>query len=255
MDFQWQAIEKLVPVASLVKFDAPYVHKQWFEYAPGVLLKQIFQNYGSSEVRLMIDGVPKQKEWYNTWELFKKMTYHHEHLRGLVYETTRDLSCGPRCFDACFDCEIFWQTICTYAQQNNMPSKDIWAKMAKDMSSVLVEDNPTTNQRMWCLEGSLGEGRLAEAIVILEGEGEVVDGREVEDRTDWANVIPYLKEGQPCLAKSLAALSRPVSREKLITHLGSLSKPFVLVRCYQNGLIEWRPAGTAYPENEVKASS
>merc|ERR1711933_132580 len=104
---QWRFIQSLQPVRSMVKFTIPNTWEQFYDYAPGVILKQVFSNYLSPEVRLMIDGVPQLNKRYNGWELFERMVFHHEHLRGQVYETPR---CHSRtaCLDCCFDCTVLW---------------------------------------------------------------------------------------------------------------------------------------------------
>merc|ERR1712232_810520 len=68
---QWQAIERLRPESSLVKFAAPNMEEQFFRYAPGKVLKQAFDNYGACEVRLMIAGTPQRYRRYNAWEIFE----------------------------------------------------------------------------------------------------------------------------------------------------------------------------------------
>jgi hypothetical protein len=118
-DLQWKAIQRLRPVSSLLKFDSPYPYQQFFYYPPGVILKQVFSNFRTSEVRLVVDGVPQEVIKYNGWELKEQMMLHHKYLRGQVYETSRKLHC-TRCFDCCFDCTVLWETVSTYAARNNV---------------------------------------------------------------------------------------------------------------------------------------
>merc|ERR1712187_985127 len=86
-DLQWRAIRGLKPVSSLVKFTIPNWWSQFYYYAPGILLKQVFTFFGSCELRLMIEGAPEHGVRYNAWELCEKMLHHHDSLRGQVYKT------------------------------------------------------------------------------------------------------------------------------------------------------------------------
>merc|ERR1712232_40352 len=118
-DMQWRFVQSLRPVSSLLKFIVLDTWAQFYDYAPGVILKQVFMNYLSPEMRLMIDGVPEHTTRYNVWEVFKQMQFHHEHLRGQVYETTRPRNCTA-CLYSCFDCTVLWETLSHYANQSKV---------------------------------------------------------------------------------------------------------------------------------------
>lgn len=128
---QWEAIKALRPVSSIVKFTIPDPWTQFFEYVPGVMLLQVFSFYGTMELRLMIDGVPENTVRYNGWEMWEKMMHHHEHLRGQVYETTRRPGC-IQCFDSCFDCTVLWDTVASYAEQNDADPHELLAVIIKN---------------------------------------------------------------------------------------------------------------------------
>jgi hypothetical protein len=242
LEFQWEAIQRLRPVSSLVKFDAPSAGEQIFEYAPGTILKQVFQYYGSCEVRLMIEGVPPKPRKYNTWELYEKMALHHEHLRGLVYDSDRQIERTTRCFDFCFDCEVLWNTFSTYAVQNSLDPYKVFNQFVEHYafslsyglfssrpSPLWESPEPDFSQRWWIVEEYLQNGRISEAIGVLEGVK--------EDDTDWARIFHHLFRKQPCLAWRLKSeLPKPASRDSLIQLLGCLSKPVTLISTDLNSL-------------------
>lgn len=229
---QWQAVQRLRPERSLVKFACPTPWNQVYEYAPGVLLKQIFCYYGTRELRLMIDGVPEQSRKYNVWELYEKMMFHHEHLRGLVYKSTRRPG-SSRCLDCSFDCTVLWDTISSYARKNDVDAYTILDKFIKYHVYSPSAENwdytawkpPTRKQRWDDVEEFLKVGKFMEAIAALELEGE----DDAKD-TDWADIVKNLAASQPQVAQRLKIyLHRPASRASLIQALGSLSDPFTLV--------------------------
>jgi hypothetical protein len=123
-ELQWQIIKRLQPVASLVKFSIPDPDAQFYEYAPGVILKQAYCNYETCEVRLMIEGVPQESRRYNAWELYEKMLFHHKYLRGQVYQTSREPG-RAACLDCCFDCTVLWSTVLKYATRNDADPYDV----------------------------------------------------------------------------------------------------------------------------------
>merc|ERR1712048_458364 len=124
-------------------------YDQFFDYAPGVLLKQVFQNFGSSEMRLMIEGVPSQSRWYNAWDIYGKMKHHHEHERGMVHESTRDTSRSTCSLDFCFDCEVFWQTVSTYASRNSLCPYKVYGKLIDDYAEMLTSIGPGDSCERW----------------------------------------------------------------------------------------------------------
>mmetsp|Transcript_79192 Transcript_79192/g.220156 ORF Transcript_79192/g.220156 Transcript_79192/m.220156 type:complete len:470 (-) Transcript_79192:37-1446(-) len=243
-DLQWRAIELLRPESSLVKFAAPDTNAQFYDYAPGVLLKQVFCYYGTREVRLMIDGVPQHFARYNGWELYSKMAFHHEHLRGQVYESKW---CRPHtaCLDSCFDCTVLWDTLSTYAAKNQVdpdevlgsilknhvytPSGGSWTEGGWENFSWIV---PSSSQRWLDVQWALQRGRLMEATCALE-----VVGEDDAAGLDWANIARGIAAEQPSLAQRLTlALPRPASRGNLVQLLGSLWEPFTLVKTDLNCL-------------------
>mmetsp|Transcript_109827 Transcript_109827/g.309679 ORF Transcript_109827/g.309679 Transcript_109827/m.309679 type:complete len:524 (-) Transcript_109827:55-1626(-) len=245
-DVQWRVIQFLRPESSLVKFTLPDSNEQFYDYAPAVILKQVFTFYGTCEVRLMIQGVPQQTRRYNGWELYEKMMYHHEHLRGQVYETTRR-SDHRQCLDCCFDCTVLWDTVSTYAARNHLdPYKILEGVIDYHVYDPSYHDGwwdaqvesggrvgPSASRRWWDVEWSLKRGNLMEAIAALEADGEA-DG----EGTDWADIVKGLTAGQPKLVQRLRiALRRPASRSALVQILGRLADPFTLLRTDLNGLI------------------
>lgn len=238
-DLQWQAIQGIRPVRSMLKFAIPSAASQFYEYAPGRILKQTFCNYGTRETRLLIEGVPQQKRIYNGWELYDQMQYHHEHLRGLVYETTRRPTCA-KCFDFCFDCSVLCDTFSSYAAKNNLdpdkvlddvvkyhvyaPPHDGWFDEINPNWDRWVAPSPEQrwNDVLWALK----KGHLTEAVASLEAEGEA-DGDDV----DWRAIADPLWPAQPHISRRLRlALQHNASREDLIRVIGSLGQPFTLVR-------------------------
>jgi len=176
-----------------------------------------------------------------------KYLRHHEHLRGLVYDLERVPSIAA-CLDACFDCSVLWDTVCTYARQNDMrpdgivrdiienhiysPLQDtIWASYGKNARREL-----SLTKRWEDVEWALCRGRLTEAITALEADGETD-----KSGTDWVDLVWNLEAHQPELAENLQhSLHRPASRTQLIRFIGSLSTSGTLVRTEQNGLLDSR---------------
>lgn len=228
---QWAAIQKLRPEKSLMKFSCPRPYEQFYEYAPGTILKQIFCFYHTKEVRLMIDGVPKEKRKYNCWEIYDKMMFHHEHLRGQVYACERRAD-STRALDNCFDCTVLWDTISSHALKNEQDPYRMLGLFVKfhvyspsDESWSYTWKPPTRKQRWTDVREFIRTGRLTEAIAALEAEGE-----EDAPDTDWADIVHAIDDLQPHLYKRLKlVLHRPCKRSDLITALGSLSDPFVFL--------------------------
>jgi len=243
MNLQWAAIEQLCPVNSLVKFTTPELQKQYFWYAPGVILKQIFCNYGTHEVRLMIDGVPPKPRCYNSWELYIKMKFHNEHMRGSVYKMAQPSYSA--CLDSCFDCSVLWNTVSRYAKQNSMcPNQvlrtiiDSHVYIPGDFPGSLWHEYkwvpPSFSQRWSDVQWYLQNGLLMEAIAGLEAQGE----DDPED-TDWTHMAQALSASQPSLAQRLSTVPKTqVLRADFIQLLGSLSEPFTLIKTAQNGLLD-----------------
>lgn len=241
-DLQWRAIQGLCPVGSLVKFKVPSMEDRFYDYAPGVLLKQVFCSHGTYEVRLMIDGVPEKSKRYDGWELHEKMMFHHEHLRGQVYESPRRQDC-TQCFDHCFDCTVLWDTVSAYAATNNIdPHKALRAVMkyhiygpswfCECMESPGV-GVPSHSQRFWDVVFYLNRGFLMPAIAALE-----LEDQDNEEDTDWVDVAQHIIGIQPELAQCIVLVKRPASRRSLIQLLGSLGEPLTLLRTEMNGLVE-----------------
>eukprot|EP00930_Biecheleria_cincta_P056602 TRINITY_DN42680_c0_g1_i1.p1 TRINITY_DN42680_c0_g1~~TRINITY_DN42680_c0_g1_i1.p1 ORF type:complete len:549 (-),score=70.37 TRINITY_DN42680_c0_g1_i1:37-1683(-) len=228
-EVQWQAIRCLRPERSLVKFTIPDTCSDCYTYAPGVLLKQVFCYYGTCELRLLIDGVPEKPVMYNMSEVYDKMTFHHEHLRGQVYRTTRCLdpiSCGG--LDHCFDCTVLWETVATYAKQNE---EDPHAVLKRILNNEIEECHLRSRSSVVY---NLNSGRLTEAVWALQGKE---DANE-----DWSAIADEVDEQQPELAERLRhSLPKPASRADLTRVIGSLSEPFTLLRTELNGLIEYPP--------------
>jgi len=247
-EVQWQAIQRLQPIRSLVKFSAPS-WSQYFDYAPGVVLKQIFCNWESCEVRLLIEGVPENFICYNAWELYEKMYAHHETLRGQVYASTRGSDCSA-CLDHCFDCTVLWDTVSAYAARNDMDPNAILGELIRYQVYTPAKDpwrgsDPWSHWSFkielcgcscawWDVEDALLSGRVMQAIAALEA-----DERDGGEDMDWADIVHGLFKNQQDLAWRLKhGLRRPASRGDLIELLGSLSQPFTLLRTELNSLIE-----------------
>lgn len=230
-DLQLQAIHRLRPERSLCKFACPQPWNQIYEYAPGVLLKQIFCYFQTREVRLMVDGVPEEKRKYNVWELYEKMMFHHEHLRGQVYKTDRRAN-SSRCLDCCFDCTVLWDTISSYAEKHERDAYEVLDLFVKfhvyspsDDSLAYTWAPPTRKQRWDDVKEFLRTGKLSEAIAALQSEGE-----EDAEGTDWADITEGLSDEQPHVVKRLQLfLHRPARRDALVRALGSLSDPFTFM--------------------------
>lgn len=254
-EVQWDAIQRLRPIRSLVKFSFPS-WAQYFDYAPGVVLKQVFCNWGSREVRLLIEGVPDKFICYNAWELYEKMNIHHEVLRGQVYASTRRPGCSA-CLCHCFDCTVLWDTVSAYAERNGMdpnavlgeiiryqvytPAGDPWR--GSDPWSLWSSKIASCGRSCawWDVEDCLTRGRVMQAIAALEAD-ERAGG---EDR-DWADIIHCLFNYQRDLAYRLKhGLRRPASRGDLIELLGSLAQPFTLLRTELNTLLDDEDDDTA----------
>lgn len=229
---QLKAIRILCPESSLVKFAIPDVHTQFYEYLPGVLLKQVFCWYGTGELRLMIDGNPKELVKYNNWEIFEKMQFHHECVRGQVYESARPLE-ASKCLDHCFDCTVLWDTISAYAKQNDTNADETLLRIINFHIYSPSDDNwnytwkpPTMEERRNDVQECLRRGNVMQAIAALE-----VKGKDDDEEIDWTELTPKVSECQAMLGHRLrTSLQRPASRHDLINVLGSLSDPVTLLQ-------------------------
>jgi len=249
-EVQWKAIQRLRPERSLVKFTTPDGNEDCYHYAPGVLLKQIFCYYGTTELRLLIDGVPECTTRYDTRELYEKTALHHRHLRGMVYASNRCFDVfRPGCLDCCFDCTVLWNTVSTYAEQNALDPYNVLQQLVKNH---IYELSPYSSRwsDFWFY---LQNGRLMEACATLEKPGD--DDEEV----DWRGAMDNVAVQQPDLASLLKAqLPRATSTADLGRIIGSLSKPFTLVRTELNGLLQYpvwswvRPLDVARRQNAAK---
>merc|ERR1712039_553309 len=244
-EIQWQAIKALRPESSLVKFNIPDVRTQHFEYVPGEILIQIFSFYSTMEMRLMIEGVPETKHRYNSWELYEKLMFHHEHMRGQVYESTRCMDCTS-VFDYCFDCTVLWDTVSAYAATNNVdpyplikgliryhvytPPDERWKRHKKegdpDEPDAAYVREWHENDFFW----SLKSGHIMEAIAALES---VKDDNISTDHIQIANEIA---SDQPHLAQRLR-IAKPASCKAFIDVLKTLSDPLTVIRNEGNGLL------------------
>merc|ERR1740121_2365660 len=131
---------------------------------------------------------------YNAWNLYEKMNFHHEHMRGQVYEPSRGSSC-TKVLDHCFDCSVLWETISTYAAKNNADAHSLldnlikyqvytppgfgWKKDANRVESKQSELSHRWFDVLWACE----RGHLMEAVAALEFEG---DARESD--ADWDKI-------------------------------------------------------------------
>lgn len=255
-DLQWKFIQCLRPVSSLCKFTTPDPWEQYFEYAPGVVLKQIFTNYPSLETRLLIEGVPERSMRYNAWELYEQMTIHHEQLRGLVHATTRSHNCTA-CLDYCFDCTVLWDTVSSYASRNQLDPYNVldtilkcqvWAPSDCARPSWMTLANytweaPSSYRRWWDVDRALKSGNVMEAIAALEyNVSDTIDEKAAvgEKDCDWADIADSIDFDQPDVASRLRlALKRPATRNALVEALGQLSEPFTLIRTDMNTLFDY----------------
>lgn len=270
-ELQAEALKRLRPISSLVKFTFPDPHQQFYDYLPGVVLKQTYTYYGSREVRLLIEGVPERTRQYNTWELYQKMMYHHDYLRGQVYESTRPPDCSS-CIDHCFDCTVLWDTVSSYAKKNEVNPNDVLRKIIEHHVYIPKQKDwdgdyttwqwkpPTAWQRYWDVEVSLRRGNLMEAIAILEVEG----GEEDPEGRDWKKLANSIVTEQKDLSTRMRlGLYSPAKRMNLITLLGQLSDPFTLLRTELNSVGQTEPQAywsqnakhAAFIEASMKESS
>lgn len=230
-DLQWRAIKSLKPVSSVVKFVVP-TPAQYYDYAPGVLLKQVFNYVGSLELRLVVSGVPERSTRYNSWEIYERMAIHHERMRGQVYETTRESRKGirgfSRCIDCCFDCSVLWDTLSSYAAQNEL---DPYGVLDKVLRFHVFSDTLAEVDRWQYTGWYLRRGDLTQAIAVLESDGDDPEG------TDWVGIAGDIAEVQPRLAERvMSSLQSPASRFDFIQFLGSLSEPLTLISTNHNSL-------------------
>lgn len=237
-DLQLRFVQCLSPVESLLKFTAPNLSQQFFDYAPGRLLKQVFTNFPSAETRLLIRGVPDHHIQYNAWELYEKMVFHNEHLRGQVYETSRPAACS-KCLDCCFDCTVLWDTVSSYALRNGLEAHSILQIVLKHQVYNPLDwtsGEPIDEARLWWLvEEFLCYGRVSHAVAALEATRE-----EDNNGTDWNFIAAKIASYQPFLCERLkTALPKPASRSELIQVLVSLTDPFTLIRTDMNMLMEY----------------
>jgi len=230
-ELQWQAIQRLCPERSLVKFNNPEGVLE-FDYAPGLLLKQIYCYYGTTELRLLIDGVPTHSRRYDIQDLFEQVQLHSDRLRGQVYATERHCDRFKlACLDCCFDCTVLWNTVSSYAEKNSRDPYEM-------LDSVLRNSLYDTRQSFapWGDVGYyLNNGRLTEAMSTLDSHG-----AEDESDIDVSNLVDSLSAQQPALADRLtASLPRRASCADIIKLVGSLSNPFTLVKSELNGLLQY----------------
>jgi hypothetical protein len=202
--------------------------------------------------------------------MYHKMMFHHDYLRGQVYESTRPPDCTS-CLDHCFDCTVLWDTLSSYAKKNSREPIDIVKKIIQHHVYTPRQKNwdgdyttwkwrpPNAWQRYWDVDLSLRRGNLMEAIAILEAEGE-----EDPEGTDWRRLARGIASDQKNLATRMRlGLYRPAKREALVTLLGQLSDPFTLLRTDLNSVGQTEPEAywaqnakhAAYIEASWKESS
>lgn len=250
-EIQWQAIKRLNPVRSLLKFATPNPMEQFYDYIPGDILIQVYCFYGTRETRLLVDGVPTETKRYDSWEIFDRMRFHHEHLRGLVYDIGRRTT-SRASMDDSFDCAVLWGTVRTYAEQNGVDPYEVLGKVMtaqcgaprlaelevspKDPESLATARAQYKSDVEWALKA----GRVPEAVATLE----VMHGFEKAFAKDdkvgsfsWFEVADGMAESQPDLARRIRK-ERPSTPTDFIELLGSLADPFTLVRSELNGLLQ-----------------
>lgn len=245
-EVQLKAIQRLRPVASLLKFAVPDWGDKYYTYAPGRFLKQTFCYYGTSEVRLLVEGVPERLVRYNVAEMLDRVTFHHEFMRGQVYRSTRRPERSCACLCNCFDCTVLWKTVSFYAARNSV-----------DPYTVL--DSITTNHLYgfhsdgfgnWAdVKFYLNQGRIMEAAAALDKRG---INEEVD--LDWNSIASHITQ-QPGIAERLrVGLPREASRADMLQVIGSLTKPFTLVRSELNGLLAYPSWSWTRPHQRGYAS-
>ncbi|CAK9017627.1 unnamed protein product [Durusdinium trenchii] len=193
-EVQWQAIQALQPESSLVKFALPHVWEQFYDYAPGVLLKQTFCNFGTLELRLLVSGVPAKRYSYDGWDIVEKMTFHHEHLRGQVYSS----GLRPKCLDGCFDCSVLMETLAAYASKSSLELASITDSLLKfhvyycsggEEWEKFSWIPPSIIERWQVVLWGLKRGNLSEAILALEVEAK--EGEEDLDACLAGFMVPH----------------------------------------------------------------
>lgn len=228
-DIQMQAIQGLQPEHSLLKFTVPDNCGAFYEYLPGTILKQTFCYYGTTELRLLVNGAPKELVRYNVCELFRKTEFHHENRRGQVYMA----SWRPvrRCLDGCFDCTVLPDTVLLYASRNDRDPSDVLDWLVKHHVYSPWEDSENACQRD--LAYFLAKGRLMEAVAVLEH-------KTGADRVDVRELTKDVAPDQPFLAQRIKLdLPRLASKSDLARLVGSLGAPFTLLKTELNGLLQY----------------
>merc|ERR1712196_459630 len=194
---------------------------------------QTFCYYGTSEVRLLVEGVPERLVRYNVAQMLDRITFHHEFMRGQVYQSTRrpERSCARLC--NCFDCTVLWKTVSFYAARNAVDPYTVLDSITRNHLYGFHSDGFGN----WAdVKFYLNQGRIMEAAAALDKRGvnEDVD-------LDWNSIASHITQ-QPGIAERLrAGLPQKASRADMLQVIGSLTKPFTLVRSEVNGLLDYPP--------------
>eukprot|EP00913_Durusdinium_trenchii_P016043 g15078.t2 len=184
-EVQWQAIQALQPESSLVKFALPHVWEQFYDYAPGVLLKQTFCNFGTLELRLLVSGVPAKRYSYDGWDIVEKMTFHHEHLRGQVYSS----GLRPKCLDGCFDCSVLMERLELASITDSLLKFHVYYCSGGEEWEKFSWIPPSIIERWQVVLWGLKRGNLSEAILALEVEAK--EGEEDLDACLAGFMVPH----------------------------------------------------------------
>jgi len=232
-EVQLKAIQRLRPVASLLKFAVPDWGDKYYTYAPGRFLKQTFCYHGTSELRLLVEGVPESLVRYNVAEMLDRVVFHHDYMRGQVYRSSRRPQRSSACLCHCFDCTVLWKTVSFYAARNSV---DPYAVLDSITKNHFYHSDTSGPENLADVTFYLNQGRLMEAAGALDKRG--VDE---EVGMDWNSIASHISQ-QPAIAERLRdGLPQKASRADMLKVIGSLAKPFTLVRTELNGLIAYPP--------------
>jgi hypothetical protein len=246
-EIQLKAIQRLRPVASLLKFAVPDWSNRYYTYAPGVILIQTFCYFNTAEVRLLVEGVPDKLVKYDSAALMDRITFHHERRRGQVYRSTRRPELSSGCLDFGFDCTVLWDTVRHYSSRNAMDPHEVLRGLVKEHLYVNQSENGCG---LWHdVKHYVNVGRLMEAAGALTHPSATAE----EESWDWASIAECIPQ-QPDIAERLRGLPRPASRADVLRVIGGLARPFTLVRSEMNGLVDFAPWSWIQPRCRGLAS-